>query len=903
MTQQNKTEIVITALNRTQQAFSEMKSQFAGLGKDLDGIKSKFGGFTTLFATLGATLSAGAFGVWVKGAINAADEMGKMSQKVGVSVEQLSALGYAGSLADVSLEQLGLGLKQLSKNMFAATLGGQEQKAAFSALLGENWKVILATKGTSDVFSLLANRFAGMADGSNKTALAMKLFGRSGADLIPLLNAGADGLREMKEEGVGLGVVLSTEMAKKAEEFNDNLTRVKQTTQGVAFDLANGLLPTVNDLALGFLSAKDAIAEHMDKIRAAVELTGAVFAATIGGRMVASLGVFLASLKKVYQYNIMVNGSLVATQATSVGLTSIMSGLSAVTARAGTAMAALFTTLGGLVTLIGVAAGAWMVYIRNKSQALDDKMSGKNDSVYWKLQADTSRLNDENRINGMTAEARSMDERAKATKQYSDQIAGLTKKISGMRNLQKSQGFDSKFYEDQIKALEQQRQVLRNERKILNTAFDRRDQAQAIADKNRQKEFQSEIPEVPTIKNFTAAAKQAKEDIAKAIAEIDDTIAKNTLEKSELELREIDKKAEAYRKLGLSKVDVERFVSSETSRVQKELDAETAKYRTEQMNKAAEMLKMNQQLREAEIEHQLSLVDTAEAYHDISKAAAADQRLALNRDLLAVQEKSLSTIDKAADPSAYIAQVNAIKGTIDKIRSSELAVRELSNDFGGGFAEGIRGMIQEASNLFQEGEQLARGFADSLRQAFDDGFFSLIIGKFEDLSKVLQSFFQNLARQISNILSQRATNSIISGIGSLFGGNAATASTPAWLKNAKGNAFASPSLSKYSGQVVTKPTMFKFAYGGIGQMGEGADAEGIFPLARDRSGKLGVRALGGNGNVTSNVEIHIDSSGNTTRTQSSAGMTPELATNLGRMIDNAVMDVLVKQKRAGGLLA
>ncbi|MCK1304624.1 phage tail length tape measure family protein [Bradyrhizobium sp. 45] len=74
------------------------------------------------------------------------------------------------------------------------------------------------------------------------------------------------------------------------------------------------------------------------------------------------------------------------------------------------------------------------------------------------------------------------------------------------------------------------------------------------------------------------------------------------------------------------------------------------------------------------------------------------------------------------------------------------------------------------------------------------------------------------------------------GIGSLFG-------LPSLTKNAAGGVYNSPSLSAYSGQIISQPTMFRFATG-AGLMGE-AGPEGILPLKRGPSGALGVQMYGG----------------------------------------------------------
>lgn len=235
--------------DETQKMVNGVKGQLNNMEKHFGNMGSMVNGLKSAMAGLGVALSAGAFTGWVKGAIDAADEMGKMSQKIGLSVENLSGLKYAGELADVSLEQLGVGMKQLSKNILEANAGGKDQKAVFAALGISNKELKDASQDSYQVLLKLADQFAAMPDGATKTALAMKVFGKSGAELIPLLNAGAAGIADMRAEGERLGVTMSTDMAKNAEEFNDNITRLRANLTGVAYDIARYTLPGLADFS------------------------------------------------------------------------------------------------------------------------------------------------------------------------------------------------------------------------------------------------------------------------------------------------------------------------------------------------------------------------------------------------------------------------------------------------------------------------------------------------------------------------------------------------------------------------------------------------------------------------------------------------------------------------------
>lgn len=228
-------------------------AQFTAGLKGAQSNLSRFGsvaskGFLALSAA--ATVAAGAFGVAVKGTIDHADALSKASQKAGVAVEALSRLEYAAKLSDVSLEGLTGGLQKLSKSMVeAATNGGSKAASAFAAL-GVSVRDSAGNLRDSDaVFADIAERFSRVEDGAAKTSVAMMLFGKSGAELIPLLNEGASGLKRWGEESDRTGNTITTNTAKAAEQFNDTLTRLQSMMQGVVVKATTALLPSMQAVA------------------------------------------------------------------------------------------------------------------------------------------------------------------------------------------------------------------------------------------------------------------------------------------------------------------------------------------------------------------------------------------------------------------------------------------------------------------------------------------------------------------------------------------------------------------------------------------------------------------------------------------------------------------------------
>lgn len=193
-------------------------------------------------AKIGVASVVAALAAMTKGAINAADELGKAAQKAGQTVESFSAMVFVGRLADASIDDLQKGFKELSKNVVLNNKAFDELGIAR-----------LTNDGTfreADAVLLdISDKFAGMRDGVNKVTYATELFGKAGQQLIPLLNQGRDAIRSQMEEAKALGVVIDDRLAQQSQDFNDNLTRIGQGLKGMGFDIAREVLPALKDLS------------------------------------------------------------------------------------------------------------------------------------------------------------------------------------------------------------------------------------------------------------------------------------------------------------------------------------------------------------------------------------------------------------------------------------------------------------------------------------------------------------------------------------------------------------------------------------------------------------------------------------------------------------------------------
>jgi hypothetical protein len=201
----------------------------------------------------GIDKAAGTLWRLTKGAIDNADELGKLSQKVGIAADDLSKLQYAAKLADVDTAALQTALVKISKSAVDAADGTGDAAAAFKALSVDVKDSNGQIKSSYDLLLETADAFSQYEDGAEKTAAAVAIFSKAGADMIPLLNGGAAAIREAGDELERLGGVVTPEAARQAEAFNDNLTRLQTSVTGLGNELSIELLPTLVKLTDRFI--------------------------------------------------------------------------------------------------------------------------------------------------------------------------------------------------------------------------------------------------------------------------------------------------------------------------------------------------------------------------------------------------------------------------------------------------------------------------------------------------------------------------------------------------------------------------------------------------------------------------------------------------------------------------
>jgi hypothetical protein len=205
------------------------------------GRKAMMAGASIIGALAGASIKAAAMG----------HDLEEMSKKTGVSVEALSGLSYVANQSGSSLEGLGKGFRFMQKNIFAAAGG---TKAAVTAL-GQLGLTVegLQKLSPDEQFKEIAGRIGALADPTARAALAMKIFGRCGTELLPMFARGKDGINAMIGEAERLGLIMSSEDAKAAAEFYEETKKLTDVLKMGLFRIGSAIIPILKDLAEKFV--------------------------------------------------------------------------------------------------------------------------------------------------------------------------------------------------------------------------------------------------------------------------------------------------------------------------------------------------------------------------------------------------------------------------------------------------------------------------------------------------------------------------------------------------------------------------------------------------------------------------------------------------------------------------
>lgn len=260
---------------KANKSIAQTSKKGSGLAKSLASGTAEAAKMATGVALAGAAAASAAAGGIYKLATSAAetaDNVDKMSQKIGISRQTYQELDFICSQTGGSVDSLKAGMKTLTKVIDVTAAETSKQKTALEELGVEAKDTNGNLRNQEEVMWECMTKLQGMEDQTKKAALASKLFGKAGTEMMPMLNGASGSIEEMKQKAHELGLVMGDEAIDSGVKLTDTIDQVKRSFSAIVTNIGVKVMPIVQKVM-------DAIVKRVPEIR---KVVGGAFSAISG---------------------------------------------------------------------------------------------------------------------------------------------------------------------------------------------------------------------------------------------------------------------------------------------------------------------------------------------------------------------------------------------------------------------------------------------------------------------------------------------------------------------------------------------------------------------------------------------------------------------------------------------
>lgn len=272
-------------LDAAGRGIEKVKNETAGAGKSLTGFVDGLRGAI-------AGVAAGAFVALTDSIKDQAAALKDTSEQTGLATDELQAWTLAANLGGASAQDFVAGLRKVSKELATGVDESGQQSKLFERLGIDTKDAEGNVRDLSAVLPEIAEKFAGLKSGAERSALAQQIFGKAGSKLVPILAQGAAGVAALRALFEELGGGFSQEAIDRADEYDDALIKLNFSFFGLKSLLATQVFPwlakTVGELTKASVSAGKWLKETT-----AVSSGVKILAAILGGTLLKALAPFL----------------------------------------------------------------------------------------------------------------------------------------------------------------------------------------------------------------------------------------------------------------------------------------------------------------------------------------------------------------------------------------------------------------------------------------------------------------------------------------------------------------------------------------------------------------------------------------------------------------------------------
>ncbi len=357
---------------RAGRAYVEVGSNQTALEKGLRDAEAKVRAFGDAVAGIGMKLAAigGAITAPFVAAAKTFAESGaallNMSTRTGVSVESLSALGFAATQTGTDLGMVEVALRKMSKAMTAGSLESAQAQATF-AQLGLSVQQLMKLSPDQQ-FLAVSRAIAQIPNPTARAGAAMMVFGRTGTMMLPLI----ENLQTLTDQAKEFGLVTSTEAAEAGHKLEQSFGLLTATLKKIVTTVGGALAPLLEEwnvtMARSAVTVKEYVLTHKDLINSIFK-TGAVVAGA--GIALVTLGHAIGAISSVLGVATAAFSLFHATMALMVSPAGM---IVAVLAAAGVALFK-FTSLGSqATTFLGDKFGGLLTIAKDTFQGIADAL-------------------------------------------------------------------------------------------------------------------------------------------------------------------------------------------------------------------------------------------------------------------------------------------------------------------------------------------------------------------------------------------------------------------------------------------------------------------------------------------------------------------------------------------------
>lgn len=291
---------------------------------------------------------------------NVGSALNDMSARTGMSTTALVELGHAADMTGTDMDTVEKAIGKMQKQIGGA---GPESKKLAETLSRVGLSVAdLSGMEPDKQFSKIAGAIAEISDPAEKTATAMEIFGRSGSELLPMIND----LAALRKEAQDLGLAPSPESIQAADDIGDAIDRVRKVASAAFFEIGASVAPMVQDLLTGFLQVASSVKEFITENRAMIAVAakvGVVLAIVGSGIIAVGAGFITAGL--------VINGVLAVVTAFGLSLSLASTILGAV----GAGIALILSPIGLLGVALAAGVIAWARFTQSGQNAVGTLVS------------------------------------------------------------------------------------------------------------------------------------------------------------------------------------------------------------------------------------------------------------------------------------------------------------------------------------------------------------------------------------------------------------------------------------------------------------------------------------------------------------------------------------------------